>query len=112
MKTLSISFAALPELEYIEQGNQLPNLKEWVTKNSFNSALEMFKENFFDKKGFTENNENRNLIFWLTLGTLLIGAKKEIKGSHGSFGMEYSDMIVTTYQNNSNPNLLHFYIVK
>jgi hypothetical protein len=107
MKQLTISFAKLDGLEYIKEGNRLPNLEEFVKKSSHAPNLEALKNNFFDKTGKVDEAN-----FWHVIGTLLLNAKNNISGNYGNFGMEYSGMVVTTYVNHSNPCLLEFFIIR
>jgi hypothetical protein len=107
MKQVIISFAKLGELEYIKDGNRLPNLKEFVINNTNAQSLELLKNNFFDKKGKVDES-----IFWHVIGTLLLNAKNSINGIHGNFGMQYSDMVAVTYVNHSSPCLLEFFVIR
>ena len=106
MKQLIISFEKLSELEYIKEGNKLPNLEEFVKKNSHAPNLETLKDNFYNKKGKVDERD-----FWHVIGTLLLNAKNHISSNYGNFGMQYSGMVVTTYVNHSNPCLLEFFII-
>lgn len=94
----------LDKLEYIKDGNLLPNF-DWFVKHVMNKdgVDDLFALWLFTNKqigAFTNNDKDS---FNHELGTILISCK-EWSGqlSHGS---KYGSLVVTTYQNNAIPNL-------
>jgi len=106
--TVCFSFPDIEKLEWIKQGNELPNF-DWFLENVFNkeSISDLFELWEFSKM-ITGCNEESRSYEWFKheLGTLLISCKEW----HDSFshGMRYGNLDVTTYHNNSIPNLYVF----
>jgi hypothetical protein len=98
MKTMSISYSYLDNL--INEGNHITNLTEFV---------QTYAINFLPYKAKCNDNGISDESFWHRVGTLLLNAKLS---NSQVFGMEYNDMVIVTYQNNSIPNLLKFYLIK
>lgn len=99
-KAMWVSYSKLHELECIEDGNKLPNLKEFVKNNCQN--WEYFIQ-FCNEEGIDED------MFWYIIGTLLICAKNNYSSN---FGKQFMGMVAVTYKNFSYPNLLEFYLIK
>ena len=106
-KTFSLSYPDIEKLEWIEKGNELPNFDWFISnvlhKNGVDDVFELWK---YIRK-LTDKNEESCSYEWFKheLGTLLISCK-EWKGSFT--GMRYGNLCVTTYHNNSIPNLYEF----
>lgn len=100
---LCFSVTKLDQLEYIPKGNQLPNYQQFVDdvlgKERVKQLFELWKFTYKligherdDRKGFDHE-----------LGTILISCK--LWKNSFSHGLKYGCLTVTTYQNNSIPNL-------
>lgn len=98
----------IDKLEWIQKGNQLPNFDEFIDKVLYKKSVEDVFELWQYVKSLTHAKEESMTYEWFKhdLGTLLISCK-EWKNS-GSHGMRYGNLCVTTYQNNSIPNLYEF----
>lgn len=96
------SYADLHKLEYIKEGNQLPNFN-WFVKEVIGDTIEdLFELWKFTVKQIGSEKTTREL-FNHELGTLLISCKTwQSQFSHGS---KYGALCITTYHNNSNPNI-------
>lgn len=106
MNTMAgIYFDDLNKLEYIKEGNQLPNydsfIKDVMNEHSVNKLFELWK---------TERSNSDRTYFDHELATLLLNAKFYTKNS--MFGMSYGNLAAITYVNNSKPNLLEFCVIK
>jgi len=111
---ISFSFSKLHEFEYIEKGSQMPNVQaklyELIGKEVLDSFLTEYIECHVNK--YIGDGEITDIAKFHAISTLILNAKKHIIGMNDSFGMEYFGMVCVTYHNNSNPNILEFFIVK
>jgi len=102
----SIYFYELEKLEYIKEGNRLPNYKTFIkdvmSEMGVNRLYELWKQERGEKA--------KRSIFDHELGTLLLNAK--FYSENQMFGMAYGNLAVVTYVNNSSPNLLEFSVIK
>lgn len=107
MNTMAaIYFDDLNKLEYVREGNKLPNydsfIKDVMNERSVNTLFELWK---------SERKEHAlRSTFDHELGTLLLNAKDYARNS--MFGMSYGNLAAVTYVNNTKPNLLEFCVVK
>ena len=111
MNTMAaIYFDDLNKLEYIREGNRLPNydsfIKDVMNEHSVNVLFELWKD---ERKEHATRS-----TFDHELGTILLNAKNYVTASRAGsmFGMCYGNLAAVTYTNNTKPNLLEFCVVK
>ena len=108
MNSISFSRHRLYKLTYIEKGNQLSNFDDF-TNNEIGKDRIL---NLFELWKFANNLVNRSLeysSFLHELKTCLLNCK--LWENSTNFGFKYGSLALTTYQNNSIPNLIEISIV-
>ncbi len=102
----------LYDLEYIQDGNQLPNLDEWIERNIGNKAMsdlyELWKYNYA-QIGTATDCPTAYQSFMHELSTVLLNCK--LLQKEFSIGFQFGAIAATTYQNNTIPNLIEIGII-
>lgn len=102
---ISFSVQHIDKLEHIKEGNLMPNF-DWFIKEILNQPA---VDDIYELWKYTYNQisdierEHKYESFLHELGTLLLNAKLFREST--SFGFKYGCLVITTYQNNSIPNL-------
>ena len=103
---ISFSIQDLYKLEYIEKGNELPNL-DWFIENilkqpAVDNIYELWVFTYKQIYNMTDHFSYKSFLH--ELGCVLLNAK--LLQNRNSIGFKYGCLTITTYQNNSKPNLL------
>ncbi len=107
---ISFPIYKLDELEHIEQGNLMPNF-DWFIDNVLRKepVKDLYELWNYTYSCISETNGREYSLFLHELGTVLLNAKR-LSGSY-TIGFSYGALAITTYENNTSPNILEIYVV-